>query len=78
GNAADVAEEIGDLLFVVVNLARHAKADPEMVLRGANAKFERRFAHIERTLIAQGSSLDAATLGEMDTLWKEAKTFEKK
>jgi nucleoside triphosphate diphosphatase len=72
----ELAGETGDLLFAVVNLARHVKADPEMALRGANAKFERRFAYIERALEAQGRSLDAATLDEMDELWNEAKEKE--
>jgi ATP diphosphatase len=75
-DAEELAEETGDLLFAVVNLARHAKADPEMVLRGANAKFERRFAYIERTLAANGRTLDQATLDEMDELWNEAKQYE--
>jgi ATP diphosphatase len=57
----------------VVNLARHAGADPDMALRGTNAKFERRFAFIERTLAANGRSLESATLDEMDELWNEAK-----
>lgn len=74
GDASHVAEETGDLLFAVVNLARHAKADPEMALRATNAKFERRFAYIERALAARGSSLEKATLAEMDALWNEAKT----
>ena len=72
-SAEQLAEETGDLLFAVVNLARHVGADPEMALRGANAKFERRFGHIERALEAQGRSLDGATLAEMDALWNEAK-----
>lgn len=67
-------EEIGDLLFVVANLARHAKVDPEQALRGANAKFERRFRHIERRLAEAGRSPDAASLDEMEALWVEAKT----
>jgi nucleoside triphosphate diphosphatase len=75
-DAEGLAEETGDLLFAVVNLARHAKADPEMALRRTNAKFERRFAYIERTLAAQGRSLEEATLDEMDELWNEAKTGE--
>jgi nucleoside triphosphate diphosphatase len=75
-DAEELAEETGDLLFAVVNLARHAKADPEMALRRTNAKFERRFAYIERTLSAQGRSLEEATLDEMDELWNEAKTEE--
>lgn len=70
-------EEIGDLLFVVTNLARHAKVDPEQALRGANAKFERRFHHIERRLAERGVALDAATLEEMELLWLEAKKVEK-
>lgn len=77
GNKGHIAEETGDLLFAVVNLARHAKADPEMALRATNAKFERRFAYIERTLAARGSSLEQATLEEMDALWNEAKYSEK-
>lgn len=76
GDAAHIAEETGDLLFAVVNLARHAKADPEMALRVTNAKFERRFAYIERTLAARGSSLKQSSLAEMDALWNEAKTEE--
>jgi ATP diphosphatase len=59
-----------------VNLARHVGADPDMALRAANAKFERRFAYIERALIAQGRSLDEATLDEMDGLWGKAKEEE--
>lgn len=70
-------EEIGDLLFVVSNLARHAKVDPEQALRGANAKFERRFHHIERRLAEMGSSPEAASLDEMEALWSEAKQLEK-
>jgi ATP diphosphatase len=77
-DANELAEETGDLLFAVVNLARHAKADPEMALRRTNAKFERRFAYIERTLAAEGRSLEEATLDEMDELWNEAKAEEQK
>ena len=60
----------------MVNLARHVGADPEIALRGANAKFERRFGYIERTLEQQGRSLDGASLNEMDALWNEAKAKE--
>ncbi len=74
GNADELAEETGDLLFALVNLARHVGADPESALRGTNAKFERRFAYIERALAAKGRSLEEATLEEMDALWNEAKT----
>jgi ATP diphosphatase len=76
GDKEELAGETGDLLFAVVNLARHVDANPEMALRGANAKFERRFGYIERTLAAQGRSLEGATLAEMDTLWDEAKMKE--
>ena len=69
----ELAAETGDLLFAVVNLARHAGADPEKALRSANAKFERRFGYIERALDAQGRSLDGTSLEEMDALWDEAK-----
>ena len=76
GDRNDVAGETGDLLFAVVNLARHSHVDPEMSLRGANAKFERRFGYIERALAAQGRSLEGASLEEMDALWNEAKKSE--
>jgi nucleoside triphosphate diphosphatase len=71
-----IGREVGDLLFAVVNLARHVKADPEGVLRGTNRKFERRFAAIERALAAQGKSPREATLTEMDALWDAAKAAE--
>ncbi len=76
GDAEELAAETGDLLFALVNLARHVGADPEAALRGANAKFERRFAHIERALAASGRSLEEASLAEMDALWNEAKAAE--
>jgi nucleoside triphosphate diphosphatase len=72
----ELESETGDLLFALVNLARHIGADPEMALRGTNAKFERRFAYIERALEARGQALDEATLDEMDALWNEAKQHE--
>lgn len=73
GDAGELAEETGDLLFALVNLARHVGADPDMALRATNAKFERRFAYIERALAAQGRALEGASLEEMDALWNEAK-----
>ena len=73
GDADELAAETGDLLFAVVNLARHVGADPDMALRGTNAKFERRFGYIERTLEQQGRSLEGSSLAEMDALWNEAK-----
>jgi nucleoside triphosphate diphosphatase len=72
-----VKGEVGDLLFVVANLARHLSIDPEAALRGANAKFERRFAHIEARLGEQGRQPIEASLEEMDALWDEAKLFER-
>ena len=69
----ELAEETGDLMFALVNLARHVDADPEAALRSTNAKFERRFAFIERALEAQGRTLEQASLAEMDALWNEAK-----
>jgi len=77
GNRADAAAEVGDLLFAVVNLARHLDADPEATLRATNRKFERRFAAIERALAERGKTPQQATLAEMDDLWNEAKTHEK-
>jgi len=78
GDAGALADETGDLLFALVNLARHANVDPDTALRGTNAKFERRFAYIERALAAKEQTLEAATLEEMDALWNEAKEAEKK
>jgi ATP diphosphatase len=78
GDADELADETGDLLFALVNLARHVGADPEMALRRTNAKFERRFGYIERALAAQGRSLEQASLEEMDALWNEAKGGENK
>ena len=69
--------EIGDLLFAVVNLARHLDVDPDAALRGTNLKFERRFAAIERALAAKGRAPQDATLAEMDALWDAAKAAEK-
>ena len=76
GDADELAEETGDLLFALANLARHVGVDPESALRGTNAKFERRFAYIERALAAQGRPLERASLAEMDALWNEAKEKE--
>ncbi|WP_131116730.1 nucleoside triphosphate pyrophosphohydrolase [Lichenihabitans psoromatis] len=76
GTAAQ-QDEIGDLLFAVVNLARHAGIDADTALRGTNAKFERRFGYIERTLGSQGSSLADASLDEMEALWGDAKAIER-
>lgn len=77
GQAAQVAEEVGDLLFVMVNLARHLQVDAEDALRQANAKFERRFRFIEEALKAQDRTPQEASLEEMDALWDAAKVEEK-
>jgi nucleoside triphosphate diphosphatase len=77
GDADELAGETGDLLFALVNLARHVGADPDIALRGTNAKFERRFGYIEQQLEARGRSLKSASLIEMDALWNEAKRKEK-
>jgi len=77
GDASELESETGDLLFAVVNMARHVGVDPEMALRGTNAKFERRFGYIERALASRGRSLSSASLEEMDSLWDEAKAEER-
>ena len=73
-----VAEEFGDLLFVMANLARHLSIDPEDALRGANAKFVRRFASIEDALRKDGRKPEVSSLEEMDALWDQAKEAERK
>ena len=74
---AEVAEEFGDLLFVMANLARHLEVDPEAALRAASAKFSRRFGRIEDWLAESGKTPDQSDLAEMDTLWNRAKAEEK-
>jgi len=66
-------EEYGDLLFAMANVARHMGIDAEAALRAANAKFERRFAHIEQRLAERGKGPSQSSLVEMDELWEEAK-----
>ena len=68
-----ILEELGDVLFSTVNLARHLQVDPESALRQSNHKFERRFRFIESALLTAGSSPQQATLEKMDELWDEAK-----
>ena len=75
--AKQVAEEFGDLLFVMANIARHLKVDPEAALRDANAKFVRRFKSIEAALAKEGRRPEESSLEEMDQLWDEAKAAEK-
>ncbi|MEO9863203.1 MAG: nucleoside triphosphate pyrophosphohydrolase [Yoonia sp.] len=75
---AEVAEEFGDLMFVVANLARHLKLDPEDTLRSANAKFQRRFEAVEDALAARGKTPKDSDLAEMDALWDATKLAEKR
>ncbi|MBB3964524.1 nucleoside triphosphate pyrophosphohydrolase [Rhizobium metallidurans] len=77
GDHAKVSDELGDLIFAVVNIGRHVKADPEQSLRGTNTKFRRRFSHIETSLEAEGETLEAATLERMEELWQAAKAIER-
>ena len=69
-----VEEELGDLLFSVVNLSRFRKIDPEVLMARANTKFERRFGEMEKILKSSGKTLEAATLGDMEDAWIGAKT----
>ena len=73
----EVREELGDLLFAVVNLARHLDVDPEAALRSTNAKFERRFRFIERELERRGRRPQSSTLEEMDAIWNDAKAADR-
>jgi ATP diphosphatase len=75
--SAEMAEEFGDLLFVMSNLARHLHIDPEAALRAANAKFTRRFGRIEDWLLQAGKTPADSDLAEMDTLWNRAKAEER-
>lgn len=74
---AEIEEEMGDLLFVMANLARHLKVDPEVALRAANAKFTRRFNKIEDILATRGKTPAESDLAEMDGLWTRIKQAEK-
>jgi ATP diphosphatase len=77
GDAAAIEDEIGDLLFACVNLARFVKVDPEAALRSSNRKFERRFRFIEQTLAAGGERPEQVSLDVMEQLWLQAKQVEK-
>lgn len=72
-NTKNISDELGDVLFVISNLANHLHVNPEAALASTNAKFERRFHYIEQALAAQNRSPSEATLEEMDALWNEAK-----
>ena len=76
-SADEIEEEMGDLLFVVANLARHLNVDPEAALRRTNAKFIRRFEAVEARLSARGKRPEDSDLAEMDALWDEVKADEK-
>ncbi|KQQ46695.1 nucleoside triphosphate hydrolase [Rhizobium sp. Leaf311] len=77
GNPAKVKDELGDLIFALVNIGRHVKADPENALRGTNTKFRRRFRHIETSLAQSDETLEGATLERMEDLWQAAKEIER-
>ncbi|MBB2692399.1 UNVERIFIED_ORG: ATP diphosphatase [Rhizobium esperanzae] len=77
GDREKVSDELGDLIFAVVNIGRHVKADPEQALRGTNTKFRRRFNHIENVLEAEGETLEAASLERMEEIWQAAKAIER-
>jgi nucleoside triphosphate diphosphatase len=76
-NRSRISDELGDLLFALVNLARRIDLDPEAALRGANAKFERRFRRVEALLRAVGKRPDRSSLAEMDALWRRVKLEER-
>jgi ATP diphosphatase len=78
GNPEEIADELGDLLFCGVNLARFLEIDPEAALRACNQKFERRFRFIEQALAAQGRAPEQSSLAEMDALWDAAKAQERR
>ncbi len=75
-SAARLGDELGDILFATVNIARHLKLDPETALRAASQKFERRFAYIEQRLAETGKQPSGCTLAELDALWDAAKRDE--
>jgi ATP diphosphatase len=74
-NNSNIEEESGDLLFVISNLIRKIKVDPEVALRGCNSKFEKRFRYIEKRLDEQGRDIENCSLEDLDKLWEEAKLF---
>lgn len=77
GHPEKVADELGDLIFAMVNIGRHVNTDPENALRGTNTKFRRRFNHIETELNKSGETLQAASLEQMEELWQSAKAIER-
>jgi ATP diphosphatase len=77
GKPEKVSDELGDLIFALVNIGRHVKVDPEDALRGTNTKFRRRFNHIETSLTENGETLQEASLERMEDLWQAAKRIER-
>jgi nucleoside triphosphate diphosphatase len=77
GTPGHIADELGDLLFAMVNLARHVETDPEQALRAACRKFERRFRRVEALLAEAGSTVEAASLDDMEAQWRRAKSEER-
>ncbi|RCW24898.1 ATP diphosphatase [Ciceribacter lividus] len=73
GRPDKITDELGDLIFALVNIGRHVGTDPEQALRGTNAKFRQRFKYIEKNLEASGETLEGATLERMEELWQAAK-----
>ncbi len=73
GSQDQIEDELGDLLFVIVNLARFVKVDPEQALRRSNAKFRQRFGHVERRVEAQGKTVTDTPIEELEAFWQEAK-----
>lgn len=73
GSHDQIEDELGDLLFVIVNLARFVSVDPEQALRRTNTKFRQRFGHVERRLAAQGKEVSGTPINELEALWQEAK-----
>ena len=78
GDADDIAGELGDLLFAVVNAARHAGTDAELALRRAAAKFRTRFAAVEALAASRGIDIGSAGLPTLDALWDEGKSDERR
>jgi uncharacterized protein YabN with tetrapyrrole methylase and pyrophosphatase domain len=76
-NGPGMADELGDLIFSMVNLARHLEIDPEAALRAANAKFEGRFHYLEGALAARGHSPKELDIEALEDVWSEAKKLEK-
>lgn len=77
GKPEKVADELGDLIFALVNIGRHVKSDPETALRGTNTKFRRRFNYIEENIKANNERLEDAGLDRMEALWQAAKAIER-